>query len=156
MGPVSFAMARALVTSALLLTLTGCGTPARTTGAPPPHKRATATRPGSSSVAQRPSSYKWPELSSYLPFAGSLSSRPSCVASSQLEAATSSPPKIVQCWAGTVQGHTFAYAAFFTSDLQGYQLTVDGRTHIQATDGAPGVVYQFGGDFACTGSGAAA
>ena len=48
------------------------------------------------------------------------------------------------------------YAAFYTPNMQGYQLTVDGTTYIQNTDGAPGVVYQFGGDFACTGSGSAA
>ena len=154
--PLPWAIPRALVTSALLLTLTGCGVAARTASAPRLHKLSTATRPDPPSPAQPTSTYQWPDLSGYRPFAGSLRSRSSCVASSQLEAATISTPEIVQCWAGTVQGHHFVYAAFFTADKQGDQLTVDGRTYIQATSGAPGVVYQFGGDYACTGSGAAA
>ncbi len=147
---------RLLVTGAILLALTGCGTVARQADASGASRSSAASRHDSSSPAQPPTSYQWPALSAYPPFVGSVTRSAACVASSQLEAATSSAPRIVQCWSGKVAGHSFVYAAFYTPNLQGYQLTVDGTTHIQATDGAPGVVYQFGGDFACIGSGSAA
>lgn len=146
----------ALVVCATLLMLTGCGTAANQASRPRTNKPPTTSSQGSSAPTIQTTPYPWAALSAYPPFAGSVTRGDACAASSQLDAATTSTPKIVQCWSGEIAGHSFVYAAFYTLDKQGYQLTVDGTTQIQETDGAPGLLYQFSGDYACTGSGAAA
>lgn len=99
--------------------------------------------------------YRWPPISVYPPFAGTVVRSNFCVVSHQLAALTSSTPKIVDCWVGKVSGHSFLYAAFYSPNKQGWQITIDGHTSIGDTNGIPDL-YQFGGDFGCTGSPAAA
>ncbi len=99
--------------------------------------------------------YRWPPISSYPRFAGTAARSNTCVVSPQLTAFTTSTPTIVECWVGKVAGRSFSYVTFSTPDKQGWQVTVDGRTSVGDTNGVPDL-YQFGGDFACTGSGAAA
>lgn len=146
----------ALVACATALVQTGCGTAANQASRLRTNRPRIPPSPGSSAPAQPTTPFKWPALSDYPPFAGSVTRSKACTATSPLDASTTATPRIVQCWYGEVEGHSFAYAAFFTPDEQGYQLTVDGLTQIQETDGAPGLVYQFSGDYACTGMGAAA
>ncbi len=145
-----------LVVGVIVLSLSGCGAAANHASTMQIHNPPVTSSQGSSSTPQPTTAYQWPALSAYPPFAGSVTLSDACVVSSQLRAVTASAPKIVQCWSGKVAGHTFIYAAFYTPDKQGYQITVDGATQVQDTDGAPGLLYQFGGDYACTGSGAAA
>lgn len=137
-----------------LLLLASCGP-----GTGQHSKGARAKKPLARSARGSPhlpiTSYKWPALSTYPVFAGSVARSDACTASDEIKAATDSVPRIFQCWAGQIAGHSFVYAALYTSDKQGYQITVDGITQVQDTNGVPDV-YQFSGDYACTGSGAAA
>ena len=143
----------ALVAGMLALALSGCGAvshqTARSTGRPPSGQVHAAS---SSSSAP----YQWPSLSTYSSFAGSVSLSDGCkLSTQQLEASAASAAKIAECWQGNVSGHSFVYVAFYAPNKQGYQVTVNGTTHTQDTNGIP-LLYQFSGSYACTGSGAAA